>query len=108
MRGPHNIWRLIVTGATLERTGAMGIVLDAMDAPRPLRIAARTGAFDCDLSGIALRRINGNQLKPGIGIANKRFIDSHINRLFVFNIRTIKADLNQRPRCGQASAGLCR
>lgn len=41
MRGPHNIWRLIVTGATLERTGAMGIVLDAMDAPRPLRIAAR-------------------------------------------------------------------
>ncbi|MGB7319755.1 MAG: 2-polyprenylphenol 6-hydroxylase [Planktotalea sp.] len=42
MRGPHNIWRLIVTGATLERTGAMSIVLDAMDAPRPLRIAART------------------------------------------------------------------
>lgn len=42
MRGPHNIWRLIVTGATLERTGAMGIVLDAMDAPRSLRIAART------------------------------------------------------------------
>ncbi len=24
MRGPHNIWRLIRTGATLERTGAMG------------------------------------------------------------------------------------
>ena len=42
MRGPHNIWRLIVTGATLERTGAMGVVLDAMDAPRPLRILART------------------------------------------------------------------
>ncbi|MGH1576813.1 2-polyprenylphenol 6-hydroxylase [Planktotalea sp.] len=42
MRGPHNIWRLIVTGATLERTGAMGIVLDAMEAPRSLRIAART------------------------------------------------------------------
>lgn len=41
MRGPHNIWRLIVTGATLERTGAMGVVLDAMDAPRSLRIAAR-------------------------------------------------------------------
>lgn len=41
MRGPHNIWRLIVTGATLERTGAMGIVLDAMDAPRSLRVAAR-------------------------------------------------------------------
>ena len=42
MRGPHNIWRLVVTGATLERTGAMGVVLDAMDAPRPLRILART------------------------------------------------------------------
>jgi len=41
MRGPHNIWRLIRTGATLERTGAMGQVLDAFDAPRPLRIAAR-------------------------------------------------------------------
>jgi ubiquinone biosynthesis protein len=41
MRGPHNIWRLIVTGATLERTGAMSIILDAMDAPRSLRIAAR-------------------------------------------------------------------
>ncbi len=42
MRGPHNIWRLIRTGATLERTGAMGVVLDAFDAPRPLRIIART------------------------------------------------------------------
>ena len=41
MRGPHNIWRLIRTGATLERTGAMGVVLDAFSAPRSLRIAAR-------------------------------------------------------------------
>ena len=41
MRGPHNIWRLIRTGATFERTGAMRVVLDAMDVPRPLRIAAR-------------------------------------------------------------------
>ena len=41
MRGPHNIWRLIRTGATFERTGAMGAVLDAMEAPRPLRVAAR-------------------------------------------------------------------
>ncbi|EPX82602.1 2-polyprenylphenol 6-hydroxylase [Salipiger mucosus] len=41
MKGPHNIWRLVRTGATLERTGAMGVVLDAFDAPRPLRIAAR-------------------------------------------------------------------
>ncbi|SPJ24622.1 2-polyprenylphenol 6-hydroxylase [Palleronia abyssalis] len=42
MRGPHNIWRLIRTGATLERTGAMIVVLDAFRAPRSLRIAART------------------------------------------------------------------
>ena len=41
MRGPHNIWRLIRTGATFERTGAMGAALDALDAPRPLRIVAR-------------------------------------------------------------------
>ena len=45
MRGPHNIWRLIRTGATMERTGAMGVVLDAMDAPRPVRILARTLAW---------------------------------------------------------------
>ena len=41
MRGPHNILRLIRTGATLERTGAMAAVLDAFDAPKPLRAAAR-------------------------------------------------------------------
>ncbi len=41
MRGPHNIWRLIRTGATLERTGAMNVVLDAFDAPRPLRVIAK-------------------------------------------------------------------
>ncbi|MGI3169853.1 2-polyprenylphenol 6-hydroxylase [Pseudooceanicola sp. C21-150M6] len=41
MRGPHNIWRLIRTGATLERTGAMNVVLDAYDAPPLLRMAAR-------------------------------------------------------------------
>ncbi len=41
MRGPHNIWRLIRTGATLERTGAMGIVLEAFSAPPGLRVAAR-------------------------------------------------------------------
>ncbi len=41
MKGPHNIWRLIRTGATLERTGAMGVVLEAFNAPPNLRIAAR-------------------------------------------------------------------
>ncbi|MEM0947074.1 MAG: 2-polyprenylphenol 6-hydroxylase [Pseudomonadota bacterium] len=41
MRGPHNIFRLIRTGATFERSGAMRVVLDAFEAPRPLRVAAR-------------------------------------------------------------------
>lgn len=40
MRGPHNLWRLIRTGATLERTGAMDVVLGAMNAPPRLRLAA--------------------------------------------------------------------
>ena len=41
MRGPHNIIRLIRTGATFERTGAMGVILDAYDAPPMLRLVAR-------------------------------------------------------------------
>ena len=41
MRGPHNIWRLVRTGATLERTGAMRVVLDAFGAPPHLRLVAR-------------------------------------------------------------------
>jgi ubiquinone biosynthesis protein len=41
MRGPHNILRLIQTGATFQRTGAMGVVLNAVDAPPILRLAAR-------------------------------------------------------------------
>ncbi len=41
MRGPHNIWRLIRTGATLERTGAMKIILDAAEAPKMTRVLLR-------------------------------------------------------------------
>ena len=41
MRGPHNLWRLIRTGATFERSGAMRQVLEALDAPPSLRVAAR-------------------------------------------------------------------
>ena len=52
MRGPHNIWRLIRTGATLERTGAMGVVMDAFDTPRYLRIMARTLVFPFRWIGI--------------------------------------------------------
>jgi ubiquinone biosynthesis protein len=40
MRGPHNIWRLVRTGATFARTGALGVVLHAMDAPPLLRTTA--------------------------------------------------------------------
>ena len=42
MRGPHNIIRLIRTGATLERTGAMKVILDAFDVGILLRITLRS------------------------------------------------------------------
>ena len=41
MRGPHNIWRLIRTLATLERTGAIVQVLEAFKAPPRIRLVAR-------------------------------------------------------------------
>lgn len=41
MRGPHNIVRLVRTLATLERTGAIGVLLAAFDAPASLRAVAR-------------------------------------------------------------------
>ncbi|WP_284165727.1 2-polyprenylphenol 6-hydroxylase [Frigidibacter sp. SD6-1] len=41
MRGPHNLWRLIRTGATFERTGAMKLALEAMEVPPRLRLLAR-------------------------------------------------------------------
>ncbi len=41
MRGPHNILRLVRTGATLERTGAMAVILSAMDAPPLVRATMR-------------------------------------------------------------------
>ncbi len=40
MRGPHNIWRLIRTGATFVRSRAMHAALEAMDAPPRLRAVA--------------------------------------------------------------------
>jgi ubiquinone biosynthesis protein len=40
MRGPHNIWRLIRTGATFVRSRAMHQALEAMDAPPRLRALA--------------------------------------------------------------------
>jgi ubiquinone biosynthesis protein len=41
MRGPINLWRLIRTGATFERTGAMARALEALEAPPAIRTAAR-------------------------------------------------------------------
>jgi ubiquinone biosynthesis protein len=41
MRGPHNIWRLIRTGATFERTGAMDEVMDKLDLPPMVKLTAR-------------------------------------------------------------------
>ena len=41
MRGPHNIWRLIRTGATFERTGAMHVILDKLDLPPLLKLTIR-------------------------------------------------------------------
>ncbi|WP_394155471.1 2-polyprenylphenol 6-hydroxylase [Loktanella salsilacus] len=41
MRGPHNIIRLIRTGATLERTGAMKVIMDAFEAGPLLRGVVR-------------------------------------------------------------------
>ena len=52
MRGPHNIIRLIRTGATLERTGAMKVVLDAFDAGPVLRVIFRTLVWPFQWLGI--------------------------------------------------------
>ncbi len=52
MRGPHNIIRLIRTGATLERTGAMRVVLDAFDAPPLIRAVVRTLVWPVQWLGI--------------------------------------------------------
>ncbi|MZR12009.1 2-polyprenylphenol 6-hydroxylase [Maritimibacter sp. DP07] len=42
MRGPINIWRLIRTGATFARTGALGEILHAMNAPPLVKVTTRT------------------------------------------------------------------
>lgn len=52
MRGPHNIWRLIRTGATMERTGAMRVVMDTLEAPKAFRILARAIVWPIQWLGI--------------------------------------------------------
>ncbi len=52
MRGPINLWRLARTGATFERTGAMQVVLEALNAPPRLRVAARVLGWPFKLLGL--------------------------------------------------------
>ena len=52
MRGPRNLFRLIRTGATFERTGAMGAVLETMEAPAALRVTLRVLAWPFKWLGI--------------------------------------------------------
>ncbi len=52
MRGPHNLWRLIRTGATFERTGAMRVVLEQMNVPPRIRFAARVLGWPFKLLGL--------------------------------------------------------
>ena len=40
-RGPHNIWRLLRTAGTFQKTGAMDVVLDQLDAPAGARAMLR-------------------------------------------------------------------
>ncbi len=52
MRGAHNIFRLIRTGATFERTGAMRVVLGTLDLHPNLRILARAIGLPFSLFGL--------------------------------------------------------
>lgn len=52
MRGPHNVWRLIRTGATFARTGALGEVLTAFDTPPLLRTTARAVSWSFAFLGL--------------------------------------------------------
>lgn len=61
MRGPHNIFRLIRTGATFERTGAMGVVLGAFEVPPALRLALRILAWPFKWLGI-----KGDESQPPV------------------------------------------
>jgi len=45
LRGPHNLLRLVRTGATLERTGAMSLIMEALEAPPLVRATMRALAW---------------------------------------------------------------
>ena len=48
-----NLWRLARTGATFQRTGAMAEALEALDAPTPIRVAARILGYPLAPLGLA-------------------------------------------------------
>ena len=52
MRGPHNFWRLIKTGATFERTGAMSLAMDALSAPKSLKLISKLLVFPFKYFGL--------------------------------------------------------
>ena len=52
MRGPHNIFRLIRTGATFERSGAMALALNTLEAPVSIRVSARILAWPFKIFGL--------------------------------------------------------
>ncbi len=52
MRGPHNLWRIIKTGATFQRTGALGLAMDALSTPKSLRILSTLMVFPFRYSGL--------------------------------------------------------
>jgi len=52
MRGPHNTWRLIRTGATFARTGALGEVMHSLDVPPLLRAVANAVSWPFAFLGL--------------------------------------------------------
>jgi ubiquinone biosynthesis protein len=52
MRGPHNIWRLMRTSATFERTGAMLIILDKLDLPPLLKLTIQIAGKPFKIFGL--------------------------------------------------------
>ncbi|MEJ2034693.1 MAG: 2-polyprenylphenol 6-hydroxylase, partial [Maritimibacter sp.] len=52
MRGPHNIFRLIRTGATFARTGALHEELHTMDVPPLARTAVRVVSWSYAFLGL--------------------------------------------------------
>ena len=52
MRGPHNFWRLIKTGATFERCGSMDVAMDALSAPKSLKLLSKLLVFPFKYVGL--------------------------------------------------------